>query len=113
MDQQKQNRFSTTNHKITQKGKPRACFTLRCEFNDGNTFTYRSDINLENYKKQGYKDIDEMDGLVLKFSGLKNLCHEAKIFDNSKPQGEDILMHFAMGRVLLNRIPKKPKKPIL
>lgn len=96
---------------ITKSGKARAMYTLKCKFNDGNLFTYRSDINLANYFKQGYKNIDELDAMVLKFTNLQELIFECKLFDNRKPPGEDLLLHYsgAVTKVLINTLPKKYK----
>ncbi len=96
-------RLSTT----TLQGKPRARYTLKCEFNDGNKFTYRSDLNHENYKTKGYNQLSELDALVLKFSSLKETINDAKLFDNSLPTKEDLLLHYGIGKVLLNILPGK------
>lgn len=97
--------------RITQTGKTRAVYTLKCRFNDGNVFTYRSDVNLNNYQKQGYKNINELDAIVLKFTSLQGLIFECKLFDNRKPAGEDLLLHYsgAVSKVLLSNLPKQYK----
>lgn len=97
--------------RITKSGKARAVYTLKCKFNDGNVFTYRSDVNLSNYFKQGYKNINELDAIILKFTSLQALIFECKLFDNRKPAGEDLLLHYsgAVSKVLLNNLPKQYK----
>lgn len=97
--------------RITRSGKARAVYTLKCKFNDGNTFTYRSDVNLANYQKQGYKTVSELDAIVLKFTSLQGLIFECKLFYNRKPAGEDLLLHYsgAVNKVLLNNLPKQYK----
>lgn len=90
-------------------GKTRAVYTLKCKFNDGKQFTYRSDVNLEKYNKIGYKNLDELEALVIKFTSLKSLIDECKLFDNRKPAGEDLLLHYAMGKVLLSILPNHCK----
>ena len=89
----------------TKTGKPRSRYTLKCEFNDGNQFTYRGDFLLNQMADKGYKNLNELDAIILKFTGLKALIHEAKIFDNSLPAGEDNLMHFAFSKVLKSSLP--------
>ncbi|MBS1635215.1 MAG: hypothetical protein JST26_04775 [Bacteroidetes bacterium] len=95
--------------KITRQGKIRATFTLKCKFNDGNRFTYRSDLNLINYQKQGYKNLTELDALILKFTSLQQRIKECMLFDNRKPPGEDLLMHYSgtLSTVLTNDLPPK------
>ncbi len=64
MNQQQQQEKLTSDPnlpgRITRQGKIRALYTLKCRFADGNHFTYRSDLNLMNYNKQGYPNISEL-----------------------------------------------------
>ncbi len=109
MDNETKRRFP--DDKLTKEGKIRAVYTLKCSFTDGNTFTYRSDDNLIEFTKKGYKYISELDALVLKFSGIKDLIQDCKIFDNRKPVGEDLLLHYSgiIGKILINNLPKNYK----
>ena len=97
--------------KLTKDGKIRAAYTLKCVFNDGNQFTYRSDVNLEDFTKKGYKYITELDALVLKFSGVRDLIDDCKLFDNRMPVGEDLLLHYSgmIGKIVVNNLPKNYK----
>lgn len=115
MDQQQHKKQLTDDTKllgkVTKTGKIRAAYTLKCRFNDGNKFTYRSDNNLVNYVKLGYKHLTELDALVLRFTSLQDLIQECKMFDNRKPAGEDLLLHYSgtISKILLNHLPKQYK----
>jgi len=91
---------------LTKTGKPRARFTLKCNWNDGRQFTYRSDDNLKILvaDKPGYSGLSEIEGLLIKFKAVKDLAEEAKIFDNTKPRGSDLVMHYVFGKVMLNEL---------
>lgn len=97
--------------KRTLTGKIRAAYTLRCEFNDGNAFTYRSDDALAKLAARGYKNVNELDALILTFTGKKNLIQDGKIFDNRMPHGEDLLLHYSgmLGKIVINFLPKNYK----
>jgi len=97
--------------KLTKEGKIRATYTLKCSFTDGNTFTYRSDDNFIEFAKKGYKYLSELDALVLKFSAIKNMIQDSKLFDNRKPPGEDLLLHYSgiIGKIVINNLPKNYK----
>ncbi len=105
----KGNQQAALSGKLTKSGKIRSRYTLKCEFNDGNTFTYRSDNCLAHYHQKGYKSISELDALVLRFNELRKLLFDAKLFDNSKPKPEDLIMHFSgsISQVLINHLPKR------
>lgn len=96
----------------TLKGKQRAMLTLKVTWIDGNSFTYRSDDALTKLtNEKGYKYIDQLDALVIIFGLKRQLIQEAQLFDNRKPQGEDLVMHYSgmIGKVLINNLPKKYK----
>jgi hypothetical protein len=92
----------------TKEGKARATFTLKCKFLDGNIFTYRSDVNLENYNKQGYKGLSELEAIILKFTSIQGLILECRLFDNRKPSGENVLLHYSgvIKKVLFSNLPQ-------
>jgi hypothetical protein len=111
MNQQQASTQSTDQAKlsgrVTRQGKIRAMYTLKCKFTDGNRFTYRSDLNLLNYTKQGYKSINELDAILLKFTSLQQRIQECKLFDNRKPPGEDLVLHYSgvLSKVLISHLP--------
>ena len=95
--------------KTTRAGKIRATYTLLCEFNDGNTFTYRSDDALAEFTNKGYKYITELDALLLKYKAHKNKLQDCKLFDNRLPKKEDLLLHYSgmLKKILINNLPQR------
>lgn len=91
-------------HKVTQGGKPRARWTMKCSFQDGNEFTYRDDDQLIYFQSKGYKNISSLDALVLRFALVKKKSSMIEIFDNAMPPGHDRKVHFLAGRVMLNEL---------
>lgn len=90
---------------FTAKGKARSRYGMKVLFNDGNKFYYRGDDNLVELQKQQYKNITELEGLIITFKKLRDRIGEAYLFDNAKSRGQDLLMHYAIGKVLQNNLP--------
>ncbi len=94
----------------TKKGKPRARWTMKASFTDGNVFTYRSDKQKAFFTSKGYsnngRELNEIEALVTRFSKVRRKILTAQIFDNSLPKGEETILDYSSGIILLNRLPR-------
>lgn len=89
----------------TKNGRPRARWTMKVSFSDGNVFTYRSDLLQAYFVAKDYK-VTEIEAIVLKFTKVRGLLETAQVFDNSLPKGEETIMDYAAGKVMLNKLPR-------
>ncbi len=92
--------------KLTKTGKFRAAYTLKCEFKNGGNFTYRSDVTLLKYQKEGFQEITELDAMVMLYLERRGLILKATLFNNAAPAPDDWYIK-NVGGVEVNRLPLK------
>lgn len=103
---------TATKKAFTAKGKAIARFTMRVEFapeyrnvnkETGEVisyWTYRSDLENEKAAKEGKSFAHSMDVLGHIYHRDKHKYNEVKMYDNSLPVGQQLLLHSIKGKIV-------------